>query len=53
MNIVYAIVVLGVLGALFGLVLSVASKVFEVKKDPPLWPCSSIFFWGTPGTAPV
>ena len=34
MNIVYAVVVLGVLGALFGLVLAVASKVFEVKKDP-------------------
>ena len=34
MNIVYAILVLGVLGALFGLVLAVASKVFEVKKDP-------------------
>ena len=34
MNIVFAIVVLGVLGALFGLVLSVASKIFEVKKDP-------------------
>ena len=34
MNIVYAVVVLGVLGAAFGLILSVASKVFEVKKDP-------------------
>ena len=34
MNIVYAVVVLGVLGALFGLVLAIASKVFEVKKDP-------------------
>ena len=34
MNIVYAIVVLGVLGAAFGLLLAVASKVFEVKKDP-------------------
>jgi RnfABCDGE-type electron transport complex B subunit len=34
MNVVYAIVVLGVLGALFGLILAVASKVFEVKKDP-------------------
>ena len=34
MNIVYASLVLGVLGALFGLVLAVASKVFEVKKDP-------------------
>ena len=34
MNIVAAIVVLGVLGAVFGLVLAVASKIFEVKKDP-------------------
>ncbi len=34
MNIVAAIAVLGVLGAVFGLVLAVASKVFEVKKDP-------------------
>lgn len=34
MNIVYAILVLGILGAIFGLVLAVASKVFEVKKDP-------------------
>jgi RnfABCDGE-type electron transport complex B subunit len=34
MNVVYAIVVLGVLGALFGLILAIASKVFEVKKDP-------------------
>ena len=34
MNIVYAVVVLGVLGAAFGLLLAVASKVFEVKKDP-------------------
>ena len=34
MNIVYAVVVLGVLGAVFGLVLAIASKVFEVKKDP-------------------
>ena len=33
-NIIYAIVVLGALGALFGLILSVASKIFEVKKDP-------------------
>ena len=29
MNTVYAIVVLGVLGALFGLVLAVASKAFD------------------------
>ena len=34
MNIVFAIVVLGVLGAAFGLILAVASKIFEVKKDP-------------------
>ena len=34
MNIVYAMGVLGVLGAVFGLVLAIASKVFEVKKDP-------------------
>jgi len=34
MNIVYAILVLGVLGALFGMILAVASKIFEVKKDP-------------------
>ena len=33
-NIIAAIVVLGILGALFGLILAVASKVFEVKKDP-------------------
>lgn len=36
MNVVYAVVVLGILGAVFGLVLAVASKVFEVKKDPRL-----------------
>ena len=34
MNTVFAIVVLGVLGAVFGLVLAIASKVFEVEKDP-------------------
>ena len=34
MNIVAAILVLGILGAVFGAVLSVASKIFEVKKDP-------------------
>ena len=34
MNIVLAVVVLGVLGAVFGLILAVASKIFEVKKDP-------------------
>ena len=34
MNIVSAVVVLAVMGAVFGLILAVASKVFEVKKDP-------------------
>ena len=34
MNIVSAVAVLGILGAVFGVVLAVASKVFEVKKDP-------------------
>ncbi|MCI8910078.1 MAG: RnfABCDGE type electron transport complex subunit B [Oscillibacter sp.] len=34
MNIVAAIAVLGILGAVFGLILAVASKIFEVKKDP-------------------
>ena len=34
MNILFAVIVLGVLGAVFGLVLAVASKIFEVKKDP-------------------
>ena len=34
MNILAAILVLGIMGAVFGLVLAVASKVFEVKKDP-------------------
>ena len=33
-TVIAAVAVLGILGALFGLVLSVASKVFEVKKDP-------------------
>ena len=33
-NVIDAIVVLGVLGAVFGFVLAVASKIFEVKKDP-------------------
>ena len=34
MNVVFAVAVLGILGAIFGLVLAVASKIFEVKKDP-------------------
>ena len=34
MNVIAAVAVLGILGAVFGLVLAVASKVFEVKKDP-------------------
>lgn len=49
MNIVYAILVLGVLGALFGLVLAVASKVFEVKKTPGKRPFSAT--WRAPTAA--
>ena len=33
-TVIFAVVVLGVLGALFGCVLAFASKIFEVKKDP-------------------
>lgn len=36
MNIVYAILVLGILGGVFGLILAVASIVFAVKTDPRL-----------------
>lgn len=36
MNIFYAVLVLGALGGIFGLLLAVASKVFEVKSDPKL-----------------
>ena len=33
-NIVIAILALGIMGGVFGLILAIASKVFEVKKDP-------------------
>ena len=33
-NVIASVVVLTVLGAVFGFILAVASKVFEVKKDP-------------------
>ena len=36
MNIVYAVVVLGVVAVFFGLVLAFAAKVFEVETDPRL-----------------
>jgi len=36
MNVFYAVLVLGVMGCVFGLVLAIASKVFEVKEDPRL-----------------
>ncbi len=35
-NVLYALLTLGVLGGVFGLVLAIASKVFEVKVDPRL-----------------
>ena len=36
MTIVYAVAVLGVLAIVFGLILAVAAKVFEVEVDPRL-----------------
>ena len=33
-NIITAILVLGIMGGVFGLILAIASKVFEVQKDP-------------------
>jgi hypothetical protein len=33
-NIITAILVLGIMGGVFGLILAIASKVFEVEKDP-------------------
>ena len=38
MNILYAILVLGVMGGVFGLVLAIASQVFRVEKDERLEP---------------
>ena len=38
MNVIYAILVLGVMGGIFGLLLAVASKVFAVEKDERLEP---------------
>lgn len=38
MNIVYAILVLGVMGGVFGLLLAIASKVFYVEKDERIEP---------------
>ena len=36
MNIFYAVLILGLLGGIFGLILAIASKVFAVKGDPRL-----------------
>lgn len=38
MNILYAVLVLGIMGGVFGLVLAIASKVFAVKTDERLEP---------------
>ena len=42
MALLYAVLVLGLLGAVFGLVLAIASKLFEVKKNPLLEPISNV-----------
>ena len=36
MNIFYATLILGLLGGIFGVILALASKIFEVKSDPRL-----------------
>ena len=38
LNVIYAILVLGVMGGVFGLLLAVASKIFAVEKDERLEP---------------
>lgn len=38
MNVIYAVLVLGVMGGVFGLVLAIASKVFAVEQDERLEP---------------
>jgi len=38
LNVLYAVIVLGVMGAVFGLVLAIASKIFAVEKDERLEP---------------
>ncbi len=38
MNVIYAVLVLGIMGGVFGLLLAVASKVFAVEKDERLEP---------------
>ena len=47
-NVIAAVVVLAVLGAVFGFILAVASKVFEVKKDPRE---EEILIWPAPTAA--
>ena len=49
MSLVYAIAVLGVLGAVFGLVLAVASKVFAVETDERLEPMIEARCYDMPG----
>ena len=36
MNLVYAVLTLGIIGGIFGVVLAVASRVFAVQNDPRL-----------------
>lgn len=38
MNVIYAILVLGIMGGIFGLLLAVASKIFAVEKDERIEP---------------
>ena len=39
-NIIYAILILGIMGGVFGIILAIASKIFYVPQDErlePLW----------------
>ena len=54
-TVIIAVVVLAVLGAIFGLVLAIASKVFAVEVDPReappaarRWPPRSARLWACP-----
>jgi electron transport complex protein RnfB len=58
-NIVIAILVLGIMGGVFGLVLAIASKVFAVTKDPreeeiwAIWPAPTAAAAALPAAPPA
>ena len=42
-TIIFAVLVLGVMGLLFGLILAFASKIFAVSQSPEQWTWATIF----------